>query len=373
MIRTQADLDTAIARGATEIELQAVEPLRLTNVSRPVKLVGEMRPLALAGPEANVLTLDRCIGVNIAGASLFGVADGPGFRGRGIYAVECRDIDVSAAAFANLYRAAVYERVAGFAFSRCDVEPVQAEGFNFAACSDGELVENAFSDFRPQMQPDGSGDHPDAIQMWTLGQKAGCSNIAIKRNLIVGNTKEPPQGIWLTSQDELRHSRLSVVGNLLINILWNGLCVCQTDDAAILHNTLMWQEGVFAKGGDGRPDQIGIAPRIRLDGTNGAVSGNVAAAYGREGSPWNWVPPGNEVGKPSTVAEIAAAISAWKATYRPSSAAAPAPPPSPPPLPTPSTLVAAQKARKEMNDIKNGAARAVYAIDRLISELRARG
>jgi hypothetical protein len=355
MIRTQAELDSAIQKGAIEIELQATEALRIDGLTRPVRLVGEIAPAALPVEYAPILFVTRSAGLTVDGVKVTGQAAGAGFNGNGVQVADSRDITVRGAYFSSLYRAAMFERVVGLVLERNDVVSAQSEGFNFAACSDGRVTENAFSDFRPQLKADGSGDHPDAIQFWTQGQTTGCSNFDIVSNIIRGNRAEPPQGIWVTSQNALRHKSIRIRANTLLNGLWNGISLGGVEQGEIIGNLLAFEEGVTSNG------QIGVVPRIRIDAAPDAiVQGNVAAAYVFEGKPWDYVPAGNEAAHPSTPAQLEALWQRWRLLHR--SAAPPVPAPAPKPV---DVRALAKEARDLINQAENAMGRALSRLDKI--------
>lgn len=111
---------------------------------------------------------------------------------------------------------------------------LQADGFHGGGTPFLQVLSNKFSDFYPV-----SGDHPDAIQLWTQGVAVAATDVSIRDNVISRGAGNPVQGIFISDQvGTLPYERLSVTGNLVVGGRYHGINVSNARNADISHNTV---------------------------------------------------------------------------------------------------------------------------------------
>jgi nitrous oxidase accessory protein NosD len=101
---------------------------------------------------------------------------------------------------------------------------IRLDGIEGAAIQNGAVTGNNFSNFHHLL-----GDHSDAIQFWTTGQKVGSANLTISDNVIVQGQGHDMQGIFIQDLHGAHpYTNLTVTDNLVVGGNWNGIMV---DDA----------------------------------------------------------------------------------------------------------------------------------------------
>jgi len=117
---------------------------------------------------------------------------------------------------------------------------LRTDGVRGGGTSNITISGNYFSDFHPQMAPNGSGDHPDAIQLWTTNTTTNARNIVITDNVVVRGKGDPIQGIFLRDTfDQLPYQNVTVTGNTVIGGLANGIAVDGVNGLTISDNRVV--------------------------------------------------------------------------------------------------------------------------------------
>jgi len=112
---------------------------------------------------------------------------------------------------------------------------LRTDGIRGGGDSNVLIAQNAFTNFHPA-----SGDHPDAIQLWTTNTTASASNITIDSNLITRGTGAPAQGIFLRDQvGNLPFQNVTITNNAVLGALYNGIVVSGVESGTITGNTVI--------------------------------------------------------------------------------------------------------------------------------------
>ncbi|MDG5489265.1 right-handed parallel beta-helix repeat-containing protein [Sphingomonas sp. BGYR3] len=83
---------------------------------------------------------------------------------------------------------------------------------------------NLFTNFWPEGDIGRSGDHADAIQIWTENTTASATNINIDSNVFVRGEGRPIQGIFVHDNSGVKPPiGLSITNNLIAGGMWNGI------------------------------------------------------------------------------------------------------------------------------------------------------
>lgn len=97
---------------------------------------------------------------------------------------------------------------------------------------------NMFTDFYP-----GTGDHADAIQLWTDNTIIPTHDITISNNLVVRGNGQATQGIFLRDTGNTTpFENVAITGNLIIGALYNGISVQGMTNGNVTGNTVLGYE-----------------------------------------------------------------------------------------------------------------------------------
>lgn len=112
---------------------------------------------------------------------------------------------------------------------------IRTDGVRGGGNSQLTISENYFTDFHPQ-----SGDHPDAIQLWTTNTTVAAKDITITGNAIYRGTGDAIQGIFLGEEKgNLPYSNVLIADNLVIGGMYNGIALGNSTESAITDNVVV--------------------------------------------------------------------------------------------------------------------------------------
>ncbi len=182
---------------------------------------------------------------------------------------------------------------------------IRIDGIEGAAIQNGTVTNNDFSNFHHIGNVgQGAGDHSDAIQFWTTGQKVGSANLTVSNNVIVQGQGRDMQGIFIQdSRHHLPYTNLQVSGNLVVGGNWNGIMVDDAHGATISGNTV--------QGLSTQPQN----PWVLLQNSNGvSVTNNSASAVNLSKNDHNVSSSGNTV-NPKVTDQGLALLTDWLASH----------------------------------------------------------
>lgn len=358
-IRTNAELAKAVQAGATEIELDAAEPISLNGVKRPLRLVGRVAPAVLPLYYSPIVNLYGCSEIEVA-LQIVGLPNGSGgFNGKGLIIRDCDGVAVRRADIGQVNQGVTPINSANVVIERSDLHDIQVDAIIFQQMRAFSIVENLFARFFGA-----AGNHCDAIQGHSNnGATDDCDGVTIARNLLDLTPADAAQGIFLSDAHFGGHRNVTIEDNLLVGSLKNMIFVNGCKGAVVRSNRIMALIGAP------------YVPSIVTGGVAAAIEANEAPGYD-VGVPNAPVPTGNR--KTDAVAQdvIEAARAGWLAQYRPGAVPAPAPVPSPapspapPPTPVDPDLAAKwQKAWDEQHAITLGSRRAETALLAMAAKL----
>lgn len=103
---------------------------------------------------------------------------------------------------------------------------IRSDGIRGGGNSDLTITNNYFTDFHPQGEVGGTGDHPDAIQLWTTGTTKSAENIVISQNVFYAGTGSAIQGVFLRDQvGTLPYKNVTITDNVVVGGMTNGIAV----------------------------------------------------------------------------------------------------------------------------------------------------
>lgn len=394
-ITTAAALAAALDKcaGGETIELGAITgPVRLTGVGKkfvkPVTLGGGS--IALVDPATveyqPALALDGCSNLAVDGVSLTGIGADQAQVGFGLSITGgSSNISVTGCAIQRLARAILLNDTSMVTIARNDLSGIRSDGIDIVASSDVGVLANQMWGFTPFMPGDPAlDDHPDGIQFWTKGAKAGCARVRVINNLIAFTPDQRGQGIF-GGDDDLGYSDFTIEDNLIISPLWNAILFgAGATGLRLNRNTVLNVPGGPAvSGGPVRP-RINVPAAATMQG-NSAPAWIVTDAAGKVAY---GAPTGNITAADATQAVADTTITTWRANNRPQSAPpviTPTPPTTPAPAPAISIDVAAMRAKlakataevtTATNDVRRAntaVTAATKALDDLVASLAAQG
>lgn len=381
MIATSDDLVAALRKCGGGETITIDRPL--TDVSlgglsfaRPVTIVGEFHSSG-AAKQAPALTLGSCSGFVLDGCSFVGRVGSDGWRwGAGFRAEACSDIVLNRPKITNAWLGAWVGHSAGVTIAKGDIIDPGSLGIQIAGQNDSiEISDTQVRGFHVQ-QP----EHSDGIMIftgpdWGPGSewaRHGSTNVKVLRNLVEGDPNDQPQGIFLRDAGGGKalgfpHRNVEIRGNKILCPMWGGIACESFENLAIVDNDVLLVLG--------RADVPGgqvTEARIMCDAMPDVLSGNTATLFtlGSDATGWTWpVVDGVRRVPAGTMADADRIAAAWLAA-RDGSPPTPAPSPVPAPVPASADVLdRIRKARLEANNLKNGAARSVYALDQLLKEM----
>ena len=183
----------------------------------------------------------------------------------GLYITDSSNVTVQGCRFQQLRNAVVQLRnthltIIGNAFHDIQIDGVDGGGSSFVT-----ITGNLFTNFYPEGEVGGSGDHADAIQFWTTNTTTPATDIVITDNLFVRGKGSHIQGVFINDEAGVPYQRVTVTGNMIIGGLYNGVDVVDATDLNVSDNTV----GAFTDMGSW----------LRVEGSSGVAAGNRATNY----------------------------------------------------------------------------------------------
>lgn len=112
---------------------------------------------------------------------------------------------------------------------------LRTDGIRGGGVSDLVVSGNVFTDFHAK-----SGDHPDAIQLWSTNQTEAAKNITITDNLVVRGDGDPVQGIFIRDTfGKLPFENVTISENLIVGGIYNGIAVNGAKNLTINQNEVV--------------------------------------------------------------------------------------------------------------------------------------
>lgn len=129
------------------------------------------------------------------------------------------------------------------------------------------IARNMFTDFHPRGDIGSTGDHADAIQLWTDNTTWAPTNIKIDSNVFVRGNGLQIQGVWMRDNSETQpFTNVSITNNYVAGGMYNGVAVWSGKNVTMTGNEII-----------GSSDQMSW---LRLHAVTGAtVTNNKAAAF----------------------------------------------------------------------------------------------
>lgn len=184
-------------------------------------------------PTATAVTVTGSQNVAFSKLHVHGSLDGnPRNDASGMLIRDSSNISVANSEFEQLTTGISHLKVDGLAVINSTFHDLRMDGIRGGGSSEVVISENSFRDFHIA-----AGDHPDAIQFWTVNTTASAHNILIENNEFHRGTGDVAQGIFIQdSGNTLPYLGLVVRGNLISGGMYNGIYVQGARGAKIEDN-----------------------------------------------------------------------------------------------------------------------------------------
>jgi Ca2+-binding RTX toxin-like protein len=130
------------------------------------------------------------------------------------------NVSVTDTQFHDLGTAVCNMNSTGVTISDNRFKDLRGDGIQTTGSSNVTIDGNHFTDFHTA-----PGDHPDAIQFFTLNQTAAVHDIVITDNVVVRGAGDIVQGIFLGNEIDMPYVDVTISGNKIIGAMYNGIAV----------------------------------------------------------------------------------------------------------------------------------------------------
>lgn len=244
--------------------------------------------------------INKCSRIVLNGCDL---RDAPGSLNGGALVIDSQDVALLGCAVTQVSTALQIVNSPNVAVTGNDFHDITGDGVQSTGSSFVTISGNHFTDFHPS-----PGDHPDAIQFFTLNQKAPATDLTITDNVYVRGAGVAVQGIFMGDEIFMPYRRVTITGNTIIGGLENGI-TAYGEDFVVSDNIV---QGYVDQGSG-----------IVIDTTtNAKVTNNRSTGY-------TWKP--GSVGQVDTGNTRLAKAAVGDVSMLPGAPPIPAPPPPPPP------------------------------------------
>ncbi len=283
-IRTAGDNRTIVLQAGTygtlAIDgLNAKGGLQITadrSASRPVVnriVISNSRGISIdnlvlkpSGGEAQgdyLVSIRQSQDIRLAHSQFEALADQGDKRMRGVFMADVERIQVSDNRIEGLERGVVAAKGKALTVEHNMIQRMTTDGINIVEFDGVSLLGNRFGGFKVD-----AGNHADFIQFWTRRTSIPSRNIVIRNNVMLQDTADPVQGIFLGNEDNIPYENLTVSHNLIMTGSPHGITVNLARNVLVERNMVIDVLNSIYNG----------AIRVQKS-SDGTVSNNLAVAY----------------------------------------------------------------------------------------------
>jgi hypothetical protein len=218
-----------------------------------------------------LIDIEGCTNCSIVSSSIYGPSQAEKFYCVSVTTSDGITFDRNT--FVDLYRCAIFQNTDNVTISNNDCSNAR-EGFNFIGVGGCDFADNKLYNFAPY-----GGDHPDALQGFTLNADRANDQFLIARNVIYDGSVGATQGIFFTETGgSFRNKNFTIEDNFIVNGHAAGIAFYEGgENIVIRRNSLL------------RPTTYEYQNSISIDviATGCTVQDNIAYAYNLTGGVGN--------------------------------------------------------------------------------------
>jgi hypothetical protein len=174
-------------------------------------------------------------GVILANLSVHGSMDGnPQDDQSGLWVGNSDHITIRNSELQELSNGIVHVNATNLLIDGNYIHDIGTDGIHGGGSSNVTISNNHITDFHVV-----DGQHPDAIQFWTVNTKASVANITITGNLIERGKGSTLQGIFMGNEAGLPYKAVTISGNIIIGGMYNGITLGDGDGLTVTGNTVL--------------------------------------------------------------------------------------------------------------------------------------
>jgi hypothetical protein len=143
-------------------------------------------------------------------------------------------ITVRNSEFQELVNGIVHINAADILIDGNYIHDIGTDGIHGGGTSNITISNNHIADFHVV-----DGQHPDAIQFWTVNTKESVSNIVISGNLIERGTGAAVQGVFMGNEASLPYKGVTISNNTVIGGLYNAIALGIGDGITVTGNKVL--------------------------------------------------------------------------------------------------------------------------------------
>lgn len=206
--------------------------LNMTNVSGATFANLAISTEGSTNPAPNRFT--GCSKLVFANLSVHGAMDGDPAAGQtGLYLDSCDDVTVKNSEFQKLNNAIAHVNCTNLLIDSNSIHDGGTDGVHGGGSSFVTISKNHIASLYPD------GEHPDAIQFWTVNTTAPATNIAVIDNLIDRGNGQVLQGVFFGNENQINYEHVTITTNVVIGAAAAGVAIGWGDNVTIDKNKVI--------------------------------------------------------------------------------------------------------------------------------------
>ena len=193
-------------------------------------------------PAGYAFQVNKSSDIHFDHISLHGSLDGDASNdANGLQVMGSTNVTITNSEFQQLGRAIGVSTTDGATVSGNYVHDIRSDGMDLAQVGNIKVLNNVLKDFTPL-----SGDHPDAIQLWTTGTTAASHDLQFSGNLILKGDGSTVQGIFIGDETgSLPLQRVTISDNTIVSTGYNAIRVHGAVGLTVTNNNLITNVGDY--------------------------------------------------------------------------------------------------------------------------------
>jgi parallel beta-helix repeat protein len=178
-------------------------------------------------------------GVTLVNLSVHGSMDGnPQNDQSGLWLGDCEHITIRNSEFQELANGIVHGNSSDILIDGNYIHNIAIDGIHGGGTSNITISNNHMADFHVL-----DGQHPDAIQFWTVNTTESATNITITGNLAERGTGTMLQGVFMGNEASHTYKNVTISNNTVVGGMYNGIAIGDGDGITVTGNTVLQFDG----------------------------------------------------------------------------------------------------------------------------------